>query len=117
MFILVINAGSSSIKYQFIDPVTNSILCSGLLERIGLDNGLITHKVFRGGKSENIIRKMNFPDHASGMKMIASMLTDKAFGVIDDPTEIRAVGHRVVHGGEQYTEPVLITEKVKENIR
>jgi acetate kinase len=117
MNILVINAGSSSIKYQLIDMNTQEPLSSGLVERIGLEVGRIKHKTFTTGKEEVTIEEFPIPDHGVGLKRVAELLIDPKVGVISDPSEIKAVGHRLVHGGEAFTETVVITEEVKAKVK
>lgn len=108
MKILVINAGSSSLKYQFIDIDTKQVLAKGLCERIGID-GKLTQKV--SGK-ENFVRQDPMNNHADAIKMVIEALTDQEVGVISDMKEIDAVGHRVVHGGEIFSASVVIDDKV-----
>lgn len=118
MKILVINAGSSSCKYQLIDMDSKKVLCSGLAERIGQKNSILTHKLFPDAADEKkIMREEYFPTHVEAMELVISLLTDKALGVIKDKNEISAIGHRVLHGGEEISAPVLINERVKEKIR
>lgn len=97
MKILVVNAGSSSLKYQLFDMDTNEVLAKGLCERIGID-GVVTHK--RPGKPE-YQSKADFPDHKAAIERVLSLLTDKDKGVIESVDEIAAVGHRFAHGGEK----------------
>ncbi|MCK5781526.1 MAG: acetate kinase [Flavobacteriales bacterium] len=115
MNILVINAGSSSIKYQLIDMDTNEPLSSGIVERIGLTDGVITHKTFVG-EEKKTKEVFDIPDHTVGLKRVAELLTDKDLGVISDPSEIQVVGHRVVHGGESFQATTVITDVVKAKI-
>ncbi|AHW60173.1 acetate kinase [Draconibacterium orientale] len=117
MNILVINAGSSSIKYQLIDMNTELPLSSGIVERIGLEMGLIKHKTFVNGSEEKTVEEFPIPDHGVGLKRVAELLTDKKVGVISEPSEIQAVGHRLVHGGETFTETVEITDEVKAKVK
>jgi len=117
MNILVVNAGSSSIKYQLIDMVTELPLSTGIVERIGLEEGNIKHKYVVDGVEKNITEAFPIPDHAIGLKRVAELLVDKKVGVIADPSEIKAVGHRLVHGGEAFTKTVLITDEVKIKMR
>ncbi|WP_372649168.1 acetate/propionate family kinase [Draconibacterium sp.] len=117
MNILVVNAGSSSIKYQLIDMKTEKPLSSGLVERIGLDSGAIKHQIFVGGKEKEITEEFPIPNHALGLKRVAELLTDKEVGVIAEPSEIMAVGHRLVHGGEAFSKTVEITEEVKAKVK
>ena len=117
MNILVVNAGSSSIKYQLIDMTTELPLSSGLVERIGLKKGVITHKTFINGEERKIKETFPIPNHVVGLERVAELLTDKEMGVISDPSEIKAVGHRLVHGGETFTKTVVITDEVKAKVK
>ncbi len=110
MKILVINAGSSSLKYQFIDIDTKKVLAKGLCERIGID-GKLTQKV--SGR-DDFVREDAMKDHSDAIRMVVEALTDEKVGVISDMKEIDAVGHRVVHGGEIFSGSVVIDEKVKD---
>ncbi len=92
-------------------------VCSGLVERIGLDEAVITHKVFRNGQELTTERKLNLPDHKAGLLEVVNLLTDKEMGVISNPDDIEVVGHRVVHGGESFAATTLITEAAKEEIK
>jgi len=113
MKILVINCGSSSIKYQLFNMEDELVMVSGLAERIGEPQGKLTHNKFPDTEDElTIVKEDPIPDHKSGMNTIVSLLTDKEYGVIEDAAEILAVGHRVVHGGERFHEPVLISDEV-----
>lgn len=117
MNVFVVNAGSSSIRYQLFKMPQEKPVCSGLLERIGLEDSCITHKVYKGDTEEVIKETIDLPDHELGLKEVARLLTDKETGVIQNPEEIEVVGHRVVHGGEIFAATVVITAKVKEEIR
>jgi len=117
MNILVVNAGSSSIKYQLIDMATEEPLSSGLVERIGLDEGILTHKTFLNGEEKKTREVFPIPDHTVGLRRVAELLVDKKWGVISDPSEIEAVGYRLVHGAEAFTRTVVITEEVKDKVR
>lgn len=117
MNIFVINSGSSSIKYQLINMPAQTVICSGIVERIGLGNSTITHKTFVDGKVNIITETQDIVDHAAGLQEVARLLTDETIGVINDPSEIAAVGHRVVHGGESFAETTIITPEVKEEIK
>ncbi len=112
MKILVINAGSSSLKYQFIDMDNMNVIAKGLCERIGIDGRL---KHTPAGKDTVVIEKA-MPDHTAAIGMVIDALTDKTHGVIAGMDEISAVGHRVVHGGELFSESVVIDEGVKKSI-
>lgn len=114
MKILVLNCGSSSIKYQLIDMSNNSdVLAKGLLERIGMENAELTHQPKNKDKFK---LTKNIPDHQIGINLILSTLKDPVHGVIKDEKEIYAVGHRVAHGGENFKESVKVTESVKKDI-
>ncbi|HET7896903.1 MAG TPA: acetate kinase, partial [Flavisolibacter sp.] len=118
MNILVVNAGSSSIKYQLFKMPVEKPVCSGLVERIGLENSHITHKIFTSGEEERIYQyTLNIADHEAGLYEVAQLLTDAEIGVIQDPNEIDAVGHRVVHGGESFSSTTVITDEVKAEIK
>ena len=109
MKVLVINAGSSSLKYQLIDMDTTEVMAKGLCERIGID-GKLTHQ---GNKTEEKYKAdIAMPTHSDAIKAVIDILLDKEWGVISDMSEIDAVGHRVVHGGEFFADSVLITDKV-----
>ena len=115
MKILVLNCGSSSIKYQLIemDEKNHSVLAKGLLERIGLEMGEFTHK-WNGQKH---YEQLPIPNHTEGIKIVLQALTNKEYGVISDLKEIKAVGHRVAHGGEKFTHSVRIDDKVISQIK
>jgi len=117
MNIFVINSGSSSIKYQLIDMPAETVVCSGIVERIGLEDAAIIHKTYKAGKEQvkRVIREI--ADHSEGLKEVARLLTDKIIGVIKDPSEIHVVGHRVVHGGESFAATTIITSEVKDKIK
>ena len=108
MKVLVINCGSSSLKYQLIDSDTEEALAVGLCERIGID-GRLNHTP--AGKEKVVIEK-DMPNHDVAVQLVLVELTDAVFGVIKDLSEIDAVGHRVVHGGEKFTSSVVIDEEV-----
>ena len=107
--ILVINAGSSSLKYQLIDIDTEKVIAKGLCERIGIDGSVLTYKPASGDKVEI---KKDMPNHEVAIKMVLDILVDEKVGVISDMSEISAVGHRVVHGGEKFCGSVLITDEM-----
>lgn len=112
MKVLVINAGSSSLKYQFIDLDTQAVLAKGLCERIGID-GKLTQKA----NGVEFVSTLGMNDHSDAIKQVIEALTSKEHGVISSMDEIDAVGHRVVHGGEYFASSVIITEEVKDAIR
>lgn len=117
MNIFVVNSGSSSIKYQLFKMPVEKPICSGLVERIGLETSIITHKIFIGEEEKVIKETLELPDHEAGLKEVAKLLTDPEIGVIQNPEEIDAVGHRVVHGGIDFAETTIITKEVKDKIR
>ena len=113
MKILVINAGSSSLKYQFIDIDEKKVLAKGLCERIGID-GKLTQNV--SGR-DDFVREGAMKDHSDAIRMVVEALTDSKVGVISDMKEIDAVGHRVVHGGELFSDSVVIDDKVMDALQ
>lgn len=108
MNILVINCGSSSLKYQLIDSVNEEVLAKGLCERIGAAGSVLTHKT-ADGRKEVIEEAM--PNHTVAVKLVINELTNEEYGCIQSLDEIGAVGHRIVHGGENFKESVIITEE------
>ena len=113
MKILVINAGSSSLKYQLIDVESGDVIAKGLCERIGIENSKLTYKP-AGKEPFELVQDMK--DHTDAIKLVLDALVDEKHGVISDMSEIDAVGHRVVHGGEKFAESVLLTDEVLETI-
>ena len=114
MKILVLNCGSSSIKYQLVDMANNAqVMAKGLLERIGLEMGEFTHK-WNGQKH---YEQVPIPDHTAGIKIVLNALIDPKMGVIKDFKEIGAVGNRVAHGGESFDKSVVVTDEVIEKIK
>ncbi|MGN6299406.1 MAG: acetate kinase, partial [Ginsengibacter sp.] len=113
MNIFVINSGSSSLKYQLIEMPSEILACSGIVERIGKEDASVTHKIFKGNEEQ--VKRLALPiaDHEQGLKEVVSLLTDQVIGVINDPSEIQVVGHRVVHGGESFAATTIITSEVK----
>jgi acetate kinase len=114
MKVLVINAGSSSLKYQFLIPDTGEVLAKGGAERIGLDDAFITH--VRNG-CEKVRIEADLSDHKEAVEKVLEILTSADYGVIHSMMEIDAVGHRVVHGGEKFSHSAIITPSVKATIR
>jgi len=108
MNVLVINCGSSSLKFQLIDSETEGVLAKGICERIGID-GKLTYKP-QGGEKENSNKEM--PTHTEAIQYVIEALTNEATGVIKNLDEIQAVGHRVVHGGEKFATSTVITEEM-----
>lgn len=114
MKVLVVNAGSSSIKYQVMDMTNEAVLAVGLVDRVGIPGSTLEHKPL--GKDEVVIKK-DLPDHTAGMELVLEVLINPEYGCIASMDEIGAVGHRVVHGGEAFAESVVIDEQVKKVIR
>ena len=109
MKVLVINCGSSSLKYQLIDMATEESLAQGLVERIGIEGSVLTQKV--EGKDKYIVKEQ-MKDHKDAIRLVLAALVDENNGVIKSMDEISAVGHRVVHGGEKYANSVIIDDEV-----
>jgi len=114
MKILVVNSGSSSIKYQLFDMTDESVLAKGLVERIGIPNSIINH--YPSGK-EPVRTYQDIPNHKVGIKLLKDALLHPEHGVIKDMSEISAVGHRVVHAGEKFSGSILLTDKVMDALR
>jgi len=114
MKILVLNCGSSSLKYQLIDMENESVLAKGLCERIAIDGSKLTHKV--PGK-EDFVLESTMPDHSVAVKLVFDALTDAEHGVVKTVDEIGAIGHRVLHAGTQITESCIVDQRVKDIVR
>lgn len=114
MKILVINCGSSSLKYQLIDMDNESVLAKGLCERIGIEGSKLTHQP--AGKDKYVIENP-MPTHKTAIEMVMAALQDPEHGVIKDTSEISAIGHRVLHGGTVYSDSIVVNEDVKRVIR
>ncbi len=118
MKILVINTGSSSIKYELFDMTCHRIIVQGMVEKIGEDNSLITHRRhMSGGETLAVVEEVFIEDHFRGLRCIVDFITSSEHGVLDDCSEISAIGHRVVHGGERFHEPTVIDGEVMDVIR
>ncbi len=113
MNILVINCGSSSLKYQLIDSDSEKVLAKGLCDRIGIDGSAISHQKDGG---EKVTTEVDMPDHTAAVKFVIEKLTDPEVGVVKSLSEIDAVGHRIVHGGEKFAGSVVLTEEVMQAI-
>lgn len=109
MKILVINAGSSSLKYQLYDMDKETVMAKGLVERIGIEGSQLTHRV--DGRDKYVIQQ-EMPDHKIATQLVLAALTDEKVGVLKSISEIDAVGHRIVHGGEKYTKSILLDDEV-----
>jgi len=112
MKILVINCGSSSLKYQLFEMDNEAVLAKGLVERIGIKGSILTHSV----NGDKFIKQVPMDNHTEAIKYVIEALLDEEHGVISDMEEINAVGHRVVHGGETYSKSVLIDDKVLQDL-
>ena len=114
MKILVVNSGSSSIKYQLFDMTDESVLAKGLVERIGIPDSIINHYPFN---REPVITRQDIPNHKVGIKLMMDALLHQDYGVIKDISEVVAVGHRVVHAGEKFSGSVLLTDEVMDVVK
>ena len=114
MKVLVVNAGSSSLKYQLFETENGAVLAKGICERIGID-GIIEHRLGEDGEKNK--RELAMPNHAVAMKIVVDTLTDATLGCLSDMGEIKAVGHRVVHGGPYFFESCLVTDEVIEKLK
>ncbi|WP_448903098.1 acetate/propionate family kinase [Eubacterium sp.] len=113
MNVLVINCGSSSLKFQLIDSVSEKVLAKGLCERIGIDGSKIEYEPYNGEEQE---KEVSMPTHNEAIKIVIDSLLDKETGVIKDLSEVGAVGHRVVHGGEYFSKSTIVTDEVIKKI-
>jgi acetate kinase len=109
MKVLVVNAGSSSLKYQLFNTDNGVVLAKGNCERIGIEGSRLMHKP--QGK-DDYIKEIDLPDHSAAIKLVVETLLDENIGCIKSPAEIEAIGHRVVHGGPYFTESMLVTDEV-----
>ncbi|MCK4677544.1 MAG: acetate kinase, partial [Bacteroidales bacterium] len=113
MKILVINTGSSSVKYELFDMTNQQVLASGLAEKIGEQRSILTHKVnLTNDHSIQKVENKVIPDHYEGLKRIVELLVDPQYGTIGDKNEVYAIGHRVVHGGEEFQSSTIIDQRV-----
>jgi len=117
MIILIVNAGSSSLKYQLFDMKNTSAMAGGVFERIGEVTGVWTHTIFIPGRGKKIVQEQEIKNHKIGMHLAADLIVDPQNGVIDDISGIDAIGHRVVQGGEKFGSAILIDDIVKKAIR
>ena len=113
MKVLVVNAGSSSLKYQLFDTASHAVLAKGNCERIGNAGSRLIHKTT--GKSE-VIKETELKDHSAATKLVVETLLDKELGCINSPEEIEAIGHRVVHGGPYFAQSMLATDEVMQTL-
>lgn len=112
MKVLVINSGSSSIKYQLFEMPQQKVVCAGLIERIGLEKGNVHYK----SADNDIEEVLEIKNHKVGLEKVVTLLLDEKVGVINSTDEIQIVGHRVVHGGSSFTKTILVTDEVKKKI-
>ncbi len=117
MNVFVINSGSSSIKYQLMVMPEAKVICSGIVDRIGLGESKVEYKAFLSSGTAIRDEVRDIPSHADGLQAVAAFLTDPEVGVISDPDEIHVVGHRVVHGGEKFSKTQFVTEEAKAKIK
>ena len=114
MKILVINAGSSSLKYQLYDMDNETVMAKGLVERIGIEGSVLTHRV--EGRDKYVVQT-EMPDHKIAIQLVLDALTSAEVGVIKNVSEIDAVGHRIVHGGEKYSKSVMLDSQLLEELK
>lgn len=117
MNILVINSGSSSLKYQLFKMPSKNPVATGLVERIGINRSYVKHSVFLEGEKKTIEQEGFIPDHSEGLNQVLNLMSEGENAVISSPDEIMAVGHRVVHGGEKFSGATIIDADVKEQIK
>ena len=114
---VVINTGSSSVKYQLLDMPEGKLLCGGLVERIGESMAGIKHSYLSDGEMKEHREELKIVDHESALKAVVRLITDENMGAIRDKSEISLVGHRVVHGGDKFTATTIIDQEVKDKIK
>src|SRR5690606_40336160 len=112
MKVLIINAGSSSIKYQLMLMPSQQVICQGIVERIGAKDAIFIYKT----DTAEVNKTMEVKNHRDGLESIAKLLVDPKIGVLKNAGEIDAVGHRVVHGGNSFSKTTIIDQKVKDKI-
>lgn len=117
MNILVINSGSSSLKYQLFKMPVQEPICSGLVERIGIEGSFVKHSVFIDGEKHSVSNEGFIANHGEALNQVLHLLEEGEYPVISSPDDITAVGHRVVHGGEHFNGATVITEEVKTQIK
>jgi len=114
MNILIINSGSSSLKYQMIDMPSEDVICEGLIERIGQENSRFIYKPTNGDELEKIT---SIKDHKAGLSELVSCLLDQKIGVLESTESLKAIGHRVVHGGSTFSKTCVVTSEIKRKIK
>lgn len=117
MKILVLNAGSSSLKYSVFEGAELELLATGNVEKIGDSGSKIGHKYARNGNERKAEQELDIPDHKVALNTVVSLLTDTEYGVLEDISEIAMVGHRVVHGGEYFSQPTIIDQELKDRVK
>ncbi len=117
MKILVLNAGSSSVKFQLFDTDRKAVMAGGLVEKIGEEQGAITYRRYKDGREEQTTKEdLPIEDHQAGLNRISQLLLNADQGALSDASELQAVGHRVVHGAELFSEPVVVTDQVMKDL-
>ncbi|MDD4539661.1 MAG: acetate kinase, partial [Lentisphaeria bacterium] len=114
MKVLVVNSGSSSLKFTLFSMTNKTVLAKGLVERIGMSNPKLTYQATDKNKLEEVLSITN---HSEALQAVCDKLVDPSYGVLEKLSEVQAIGHRVLHGGKTYTSPILVNEDVKEGIR
>ncbi|NLE54741.1 MAG: acetate kinase, partial [Lentisphaerae bacterium] len=114
MKVLVVNSGSSSLKFTLFSMTNKTVLAKGLVERIGMSNPKLTYQATDKNKLEEVLSITN---HSEALQAVCDKLVDPSYGVLEKLSEVHAIGHRVLHGGKTYTSPILVNEDVKEGIR
>lgn len=116
MEILIINSGSSSLKYQLIDSETGKSQARGLVDRIGIDGSSVKYVALKNGEEVEVKKQLPIANHEEGLNIVAQLLCDAEVGVISNPDDIKGIGHRIVHGGEKLVEPTIINDEVEKII-
>lgn len=117
MKVLVVNAGSSSLKYQLLETASGELLAKGICERIGAEGSILDHRKMTGGEEVKYKETIDIPNHSVATELVVNALCDPKRGVIKDVSEIEAIGHRVVHGGPYFFESTLVTPEVMEKLK
>jgi acetate kinase len=117
MNVFVINSGSSSIKYQLISMPEAKVICSGIVDRIGLEDSKIEYRAFLNSRETFESRLLHIADHSEGLLAVSEQLMNRKIGVISDPSQVDVVGHRVVHGGDKFASTQLVNKEIKAKIK
>ncbi|MBN2406745.1 MAG: acetate kinase [Elusimicrobia bacterium] len=115
--VLVLNCGSSSVKYELMNVENSRVLARGLVEKIGMEDAVVNHHYLKGEDYSDVKLVKNILTHREGIRIVVGLLTDAEVGVVGDLADIYGIGHRVVHGGEAYTDPAYVTQEVKDDIK